>query len=86
MLSARTAPRQRSSLHCAPWAGTSSRGVVGSAITAATAPAPQAAFIAGPGLRTAGDVMAPWATTVVMRAAQAAIVVVIFIIAVVVVC
>ena len=39
---------------------------------AATAGAPHAAIIAGPGFRTGGDVTAPWAATVAVNAAMAA--------------
>lgn len=92
MLSAKVAPRHKSSLQVVVAAdmSMSSRGVVGSAtagavvrlmgfldlgckdLPAATAGAPQAAFIAGPGLRTGGDVTAPWAAIVAVNAAIAA--------------
>jgi hypothetical protein len=45
---------------------------VPSAITAATAEAPQAALMAGPGSRAGGEVMLPWAKTVLTSNAAAA--------------
>ena len=74
LLSSNWAPRQRPTLHLgvAAVVGTSSRGVVPSAMTAAKAPAPQAALIAEPGSLAAGDVMLPWAKALVISNAVVA--------------